>query len=241
VETKKDHPLKKIGLAIGTVIAILTGITSLLVFLTGKSNLPEIIQGDTPTFTPSATPSHTATALLPPTATATPSPTATCSPTPTARHSPTATRLPLSNGMAVYPPSDGELTTVVSIWSFVQYRELLTPGTAEYTATVKAGSPWMWDWSFCASKANFFAFVDSIVIRFRIDGYQLREGDHLRVDDGAGQADWLCRRWWTVLSEWPRGDAVQLEIHWTVSKDADDGVTVYPAGEYRQRIIVIAE
>lgn len=237
METKKEHPFKKIGLAVGTTIAILTGITSLLVFLTGKTNLPDILKGDTPTVTPSTTPTFTATAPLPLTATRT----ATCSLTPIPRFSPTATNKPLSNGMGAFPPSDGELKTIVSVWSFVHYHELLTPGTAEYTATVKIGSPLMWDWSFCASKANFFTFVESIDIRFLVDDEELRARDHLRLEDGSGQSGWLCRRWWAVLSGWPRGRAVRLDIRWTFLTEVDDGVTIYPAGQYSQLFIVIAE
>jgi hypothetical protein len=239
VEAKKDTPPRKFNFPVATAIAILTGITSLLVFLTGKTNLPDILKGDTPTFTPSATPTFTVMALPLRTATATAIPAVPHSPT--ARYSPTATDIPWVNGMGVHPPSDGELKAMPSIWSLVRYRELTSPGSADYTATIAYGSAWKWDWSFCTTKSNFFAFIDSVDIRFLLDDEELREGDHLRVEDGSGQTGWLCRRWWAMLSGWPRGRAVRLDIRWTYLTEVDDGVTVYPAGQYNQLFIVIAE
>jgi hypothetical protein len=176
-----------------------------------------------------------------PTVTPTFTPTSTETPTPTSPPLPTNTDKPLANGMGAHPPSDGELKDVPSIWTLARYRELMSPGTADYAATIKAGSMWIWDWSFCAVKGNFISFIDSVEIQFLLDGETLREGEHLRVADGSGRSGWLCRRWWTVLSGWPRNRSVRLDIGWTNLVEADDGVTDYPAGQYDQLIIVIAE
>lgn len=180
---------------------------------------------------------ETPTASTTPTATPTPTGTTTLTVTP----SPTPTDEPLANGMGAHPSSDEELENVESIWSRVHYRELPAPGMESYAASIPADSAWQWDWWFCAAKGNFLSFMDTIEIGFLLDGERLREEDHLRVLDGSTPAGWLCRRWSTVLSRWPRNRSVQLEIRWTHLTEADDGLTDYPAGEYRQLIVVIAE
>jgi hypothetical protein len=179
----------------------------------------------------------TATATITPTAT--PKPSATV--TPTGTQPPTPTDEPLANGMGAHASSDEELESVESIWSRVHYRELMAPGTATYAASIPAGTAWQWDWWFCAAKGNFLSFLGSTDIRFLLDGEPLLEGDHLRVTDGTSPTGWLCRRWATVLSRWPRNRAVNLEIRWIHLTDVDDGLTEYPAGEYRQLIAVIAD
>jgi hypothetical protein len=180
---------------------------------------------------------ETATATVTPTFT----PTATPTSSPTDPPLPTNTDKPLTNGMGAHPSSDEELESVESIWSRVHYRELTAPGAESYATSIAADSMWQWDWWFCAAKGNFLSFINSIEIRFLLDGEPLREKEQLRVLDGSSQSGWLCRQWATVLSRWPRNRAVNLEIRWTNLTEVDDGLTDYPPGEYSQLIVVIAE
>lgn len=165
--------------------------------------------------------------------------------TPTITYTPTATltetpeRLP--NGMDAHPPSEAELNNIKSLWSLVTYRELMTPGMESYTVVIAPNSAWIWDWRFCAVKGNFSDFITAIDMEFQIDVHLLHEGTHLRIFDGSNSGGWVCREWSTVLSNWPVNEAVDLTVRYSSTIEVDDGLNDYPAGEYIQRLTVIAE
>jgi hypothetical protein len=90
---KKPAP-KTGGLSLPGIIAILTGIVSLTIFLTGKTNLPAILGISDPTSTVTSAPAATA------------SPSGGADSTPTQTPALEATAGPVSNGMTARPPSD---------------------------------------------------------------------------------------------------------------------------------------
>jgi hypothetical protein len=55
VNTKKGNPPQKSNVPLASFIAHPTGITSLLIFLMGKSSLPDLIKGEPPTATAAPT------------------------------------------------------------------------------------------------------------------------------------------------------------------------------------------
>jgi hypothetical protein len=133
------------------------------------------------------------------------------------------------------PPSIERQTQGTSVWSKTEFKDLLEPGTNEYSRIIPAYSTWRWDFSWCAkSPEGLAAILDPLDIEFFIGGEQIGE-DAFRMYDSA-KGGGFCRTWATLLSGWQPGDNTNLEIHYTLREAADDGTREYPAGEYRQII-----
>ncbi|MGB7538562.1 MAG: hypothetical protein WBM17_08495 [Anaerolineales bacterium] len=226
MDTKKENPPHKSNVPLASFIAILTGITSLLIFLTGKSSLPDLIKGEPPTATAS------------PTTTVPGNPTVFLSPTPTDTKIPEATSTRAFVKLTATPPTDLELDTVPSLWTLTHFRELAEPGVYSYSVEVTQDSEWLWDCYFCTKNENFQDFMDSLNVEFLINDVPLEEGS-MRIFDKPGILGWLCRNWSTVLSGWPAGRSVFLEIHFTHSRQVSDGRVDFPAGEYSQLLVVV--
>jgi|GEM_PF-3096370 len=228
VDTKKDTPPHRKSFPVATVIAVMTGVTSLLIFLTGKSSLPDIIKGEPATETPTATPTVTLTAM------------ASFSPTATISHTPTFTREPAPGQLIAQPPSDSELETVLSIWTLTKFRELPAPGSNAYTVEITRESAWLWDCYFCTTDEAFHDFLGTLEVEFWID--KVRLGDELiRIYDRPGIAGWICRNWSTRMTGWPKDRSVFLEIRYTHSAPTSDGRDEFAAGEYSQTIVVVVK
>jgi hypothetical protein len=227
MEIKKEKPTHK-SFPFATVIAILTGITSLLIFLTGKSSLPEIISGKTATETPTVT-QMVANA-----------PMATLTTTPTVATTPTFTMVPTLVQLTAQPPSDSDLETVPSIWTLTKFQELAAPGSNAYTVEVTHDSAWLWDCYFCSTNEAFHDFLANLDLEFQID--KVRLGDEfIRVYDTPGIKGWICRNWSTKLTGWPQDRSVFLEIHYTLKVKTSDGRDEFDAGEYTQTIVVVVK
>lgn len=229
MDTKKEKPSRHGGITFASIVAILTGITSLLIFLTGKTSLPAIISAETATETPTVAPTPTVT-LTAPALTLTPA----LTPTPAAVVSPTL--VPLT----AQPPSDSDLETVPSIWTLTKFRELTAPGSNGYTVEVTHSSIWLWDCYFCATHDAFQEFLSTLKVEFWINGVPLPESS-IRVFDRKGITGWMCRDWATMVSGWPPDRSLFLEIRYTHSKPASDGKAEFAAGEYSQTIVVVVK
>ena len=232
MDIKKESSSRKSGFPIASIIAILTGITSLLIFLTGKSSLPDIINGGTPT----------ATVTIPSASTAAPSttPLAVVSPTPAGTGTPEAGFTKAVINISAVPPTDADLETVPSLWTLTNFEELAEPGVNSYSVEVKPDSKWLWDCYFCTMNENFQDFMGSLTLEFLINDSPLEEG-YIRTFDTPGIKGWLCRNWSTILSGWPEGRSVFLEIHFTHRRQVSDGRVEFPAGEYRQLLVVVVK
>jgi hypothetical protein len=228
VDTKKGNPPHKSNVPLASFIAILTGVTSLLIFLTGKTSLPDLIKGEPPTATstPTVTVPETLAAVL--------------SPTPTETKIPEATPTKPIVRLTAAPPTDAELETVPSLWTLTNFKELAEPGVNSYSIEVTQASEWLWDCYFCTKNENFQGFMDSLNVEFLINDAPLEEGS-LRIFDKPGIKGWLCRNWSTILSGWPAGRSVFLEINFTHSKQVSDGRADFPAGEYSQLLVVVVK
>lgn len=204
----------------------MTGITSLLIFLTGKTNLPEILAGGKASETPTATPTVS---LTPATAQ-----------TPTAGKAQTSTftNVPTLVQLTAEPPSDSDLETLPSIWTLTKFQELAAPGSDAYTVEITHDSAWLWDCYFCTTDEAFHDFLATLELEFRID--KVRLGDEfIRIYDRPGTKGWICRNWSTKLTGWPQDRSVFLEIHYTHKKAANDGKDEFAAGEYTQTVVVV--
>lgn len=228
---KPPEPAKKdtqrTPLTLASVIAILTGITSLIIFLTGKSTLPDLLKGETATVT------ATATAADP----ATPTPTVEARTTDTVEQ---ATDTPPLVQLTAQPPTDSELESIPSIWTLTKFKELTAPGSNGYTAEVAGDSIWIWDGYFCATNDAFPEYQDSLAVELRINDRPLAESA-IRIFDRPGTKGWLCRGWATKLSGWPPDKSVFLEIRYTHSRAASDGRSEFAAGEYSQLLVVVVK
>jgi hypothetical protein len=233
LEIKKENPPRKGGFPFASIIAILTGITSLLIFLTGKSNLPEIIKGETATNTPTHTPTVTLTA-------------AADTPLPNLLSISTATQdlgndvVPTLSVLIAHPPTDADLDSVPSLWTLTKFQELDTPSSNAYTVQVTHDSVYLWDCYFCATHDAFVEFMNTVDVEFLIDDTPLKT-ESLRIFDRPGISGWLCRDWTTILSGWPADRSVFLEIRYTHSKTAFDGKAEFAPGEYNQTIVVVVK
>jgi hypothetical protein len=228
VDTKKENPPRKSSVPAASVIAILTGITSLLIFLTGKSSLPDLIKGEPPTAT------HM------PTVTITENPLVVLSPTPTETNIPEASPTKAFVRLNARPPTESELETIPSLWTLTNFKELAEPGVNSYSVEVTRDSEWVWDCYFCTKNENFQNFMDSLNLELRINDDRLEESS-MRIFDKPGIKGWLCRNWSTVLSGWPAGRSVFLEIHFTHSRTVSDGRADFAAGEYSQLLVVVVK
>jgi hypothetical protein len=184
-----------------------------------------------------ASPADTPTPFsLPPEWTETPTATITATPPPSA--TPTNPSLSLADGLSARPPTDEEWTQTKSIWSLTRFQELMAPGIQSYAVNVPADSVWIWGADFCTTPATFSDFLSALTIRFIVDGETLGDDRFLIVDQTSG-ADWVCRNWATLLSGWPAGQSVNLEVRSSLDQPASDGKNYYPAGEYRQVIVAV--
>ncbi len=228
METKKENPPHKSNVPLASLIAILTGLTSLVIFLTGKSSLPDLIKGEPPTATST------------PTVTIPDNPLMVLSPTPSETNIPEAPPTKAFIRLTARPPEDSELETIPSLWTLTSFKELAEPGVNSYSVEVTQDSQWVWDCYFCTKNENFRDFMDSITLEFRIHEAPLEES-LLRIFDTPGIKGWLCRNWSTVLSDWPAGRSVFLEIHFTHSRAVSDGRADFAAGEYSQLLVVVVK
>jgi hypothetical protein len=174
------------------------------------------------------------------TATVTTSPTVTDTPAPTEPPTPTVAVTPLPDGIIARRPTEGELTSADSIWSGLKFAELFAPGVKRYSTSLSADANRLWDCYFCAKEAEFANFIDAIGVSFRVDGIVLPV-DALRISEKPGVAGWRCRYWSTMLSHWPAGYTVSLEIKAVFKQEVNDGNAIFPPGDYRQAIGVLVE
>ncbi|MBN2083696.1 MAG: hypothetical protein JW748_00630 [Anaerolineales bacterium] len=228
MDSKKGNPARKSTFPAASFIAVLTGITSLLIFLTGKSSLPDIIKGEPVTETPTSTPTVTLTPMV------------SSSPTEAASQTPSSTIEPTLVHLTAQPPSDSELETVSSIWTLTKFRELSAPGSNAYTVEITHDSAWLWDCFFCTTDAAFHDFLGTLEVEFWIDKVRLKD-DFIRIYDRQGISGWICRNWSTKMTGWPKDRSVFLEIRYTHSAMTSDGRDEFAAGEYSQTIVVVVK
>ena len=225
VDIKKEKPARR-TFPIATIIAVLTGVSSLLIFLTGKTNLPDILKGSPAMETPTATP----TVIL--------TPTVSLDAAAEASPSETFTAIPTAIPLTAEPPSDSDLETILSIWTLTKFQELPEPGSNAYTVEVTHDSAWIWDCYFCATETTFPDFLATLEVEFRIDKVRLEEAS-IRIFDRPGAKGWICRHWATKLTYWPKDRSVFLEIRYAHNQKANDGRNEFAAGEYSQTIVVV--
>ena len=159
---------------------------------------------------------------------------ATARPQPTARATASPSPLPPAEPLA-YRPSADESLNVPSLLSQVTYRDPTTPQTLTYPATVDAASTWRWGFSWCAiDSARLTEILKPLTVSFYVNGRQMPASAFLVHAYTRPSNGWQCQRWSTILTDWPSGKMVELEIRYDLSQGIYDGEANYSAGEYRQ-------
>lgn len=140
--------------------------------------------------------------------------------------------------VAIQKPSPAELASIANIWNMFPHSDLTAPGTQTYRISVKADQTLRWGAVWCGpDRATLATMLQPLSMNLLIDGQHIGEDKVLQLDEtsNVGQE---CHRWATVLSSWKSGSVVELELNYTLSRDIFDGSSSYPAGNYRQVIVV---
>jgi hypothetical protein len=134
-------------------------------------------------------------------------------------------------------PTQAELQSVRSFWDLTSFRDLKSPGTQTYNVSVNSANRWQWLFLWCGTDDNILQeILRPLSVRLFIDDVELSTQIH--ADNVTSSSGWACRRWSTILSNWSAGDRVKLEIRYRLDEEIFDGVRSYPAGQYRQVIVV---
>lgn len=140
----------------------------------------------------------------------------------------TASQLPI----VAYPPVDRQaaVRNYTSIWSLTNYRDLYTPGTADYIVTVNADEIYRFAFTWCVDKPEELQeAVQPLSVQFFIDDIPLNSSHVSQTT-----LDGVCVIWETLLNGWQANNSVQLKIVYTLNESILNGL--YSAGTYTQRI-----
>lgn len=109
------------------------------------------------------------------------------------------------------------------------------PGTRTYSVNVHSGERLRWAFEWCAlSEPLLQGILAPFALELRIDDVLVPLND-ITVDTKMS-GSWHCRYWETMVSGWPAGQVVALEISYVLSEQIDDGQNLFPPGKYRQII-----
>ncbi len=135
-------------------------------------------------------------------------------------------------------PTEGEYRDVESIWSRLNYQDLMKPGRQDYELSVNPDEPLRWRFSWCGVDAQTLKNITKpLTVEFRVNGVTLLSQQIGLLNETSPNGN-KCQRWTTFIPEWPVNTQVILEIFYSLSESIFDGATTYPAGDYYQVITV---
>jgi hypothetical protein len=107
--------------------------------------------------------------------------------------------------------------------------------TYTYTITMDRSRDVMWVYGWCATTKELLAQNwDHISLVFTLDGEEVPLDSFVRLEDNFDEME--CRLYYTLLTDWPRGEHL-LTTEATFASAINDGLDDYPAGthvyEYR--------
>jgi len=138
--------------------------------------------------------------------------------------------------LTVIGPFTEDEFAVESIWTLAQFVDLKEPGLQTYHTAVSPDSQWRWGFSWCTVTKEQLSQISSGAFEFRVDGIPL---DAQVTEYGETLSNgWECKKWVTLLTNWPPGEQVELEIRYTLQNAFFDGQETFPPGLYRQVIVV---
>jgi hypothetical protein len=110
--------------------------------------------------------------------------------------------------------------------------------TYTYTIVMDHSQDVMWVYNWCtATKEQLTENWDNIRLIFTLDGEAVPLDSFVALEGNFGEQE--CRLYYTLLTDWPRGEHV-LTTRVTFATTLDDGFDVYPAGThvYRYQVYV---
>ena len=141
--------------------------------------------------------------------------------------------------VSVLRPTDEEISQAPDIWSLVEFIDHVEPGERTYELTTGASEPLYWRMRWCAVDTDILkANLTNISMDFKIDGLSVGNPQLRMSEETHENTGWACFRWATIVTNWPIDRATTLEIEYELRADVDDGRQIYPAGAYRQVVIV---
>ncbi|MBA7707976.1 hypothetical protein ES703_116861 [subsurface metagenome] len=105
--------------------------------------------------------------------------------------------------------------------------------TYTYTIVMDHSQDVMWVYNWCtATKEQLTENWDNISLVFTLDGEAVPLDSFVALEGNFGEQE--CRLYYTLLTDWPRGEHV-LTTQVTFATTLDDGFDVYPAGTHVYR------
>jgi hypothetical protein len=135
-------------------------------------------------------------------------------------------------------PNEQITEVIPSIWNYYNLAEQLKlkqPGSLEFMVDVTNDWNLIWPFYWCAADSDLLAEnLPALTVIFRVDGVEISKENLLEYDRSS--EGWACHYWATMVSGWPRGQKVDLEIAYHLNRELNDGYAIYPAGDYRYRV-----
>jgi hypothetical protein len=119
------------------------------------------------------------------------------------------------------------------------YSDITQPGDIySYRIDLDESEPAIWSYAWCTTTQDILDDnFDNIQLDF-VAGETFFSSDQIATQDyERGNSDGVCREYYTVITNFPRGRH-HLEIRVTFTQDLDDGWEVYPAGTHYYEYIV---
>lgn len=139
------------------------------------------------------------------------------------------------------PVTINEVILYESLWTPIeaQFRDLKSPGTAEYEITIDPTQTLRWNFIWCTATNELLQTnLDALTMKFFLNGVDI--GSRYWFEYDYTENDNRCHTWATLVRDWtfPNNTPLDFEIRYTLARTVTDGSSNYAAGEYVQRIRV---
>lgn len=143
--------------------------------------------------------------------------------------------------VTVSKPTFQDLESLPNLWNLAGYRDLNVPNnpdTESYYVTVRSTDKWRWGFSWHAiDSSTLQEILKPFSVEFFVNGEKLSNAQILTYND-TDPNGWVCKRWATMLSNWPPNGRIELEVRYRLTESIHDGKEIFAPGLYRQVIIV---
>lgn len=148
--------------------------------------------------------------------------------------------------LSIMSPTHSEMQSTASLWNIADYKDLQEPGKQIYEVNIGTENKWKWTFLWCAEdESTLRETLRPLSVSLLINDTYICESQcgsyshpHIAFDYTSLSNGWPCKRWATILKDWPSGKTLDLEIRYHLEETIYDGVRSYPPGEYHQIIRV---
>ena len=146
-----------------------------------------------------------------------------------------------SNIISVRMPTLNEIRKdLISIWdaNLLDVNDINSPGSRTYNGTVEPNREYLWPYYWCTKASDILEDnVKHIKITFYVNE-EVVPKDNVFYYHYDTNTNWNCGYWATVVSDWPRGDRLEMILEYIFDTEVYDGVKNYPAGKYRHILYI---